>query len=247
MVVDSLRSCYKTKCRFFKDSDIESTIVYYFCRPGAPALPFTTRFASGVWAYEKGGWPGPGEVQGATREYYNGKPPQDADRFSFCGTAEQFREGALIEDADQGPAGLDFLPVCHPGTKGNLILQNPFMARAWRRYRVILIPNTGMPCIHPSFTGDHVIEWDGDPINPAWYVVEGAFTLGMASGFGPGSGQMGVFNSMFSNTDFRGAVNMCGSSLLGSFDVGMLVSIPPLSTCTNPAAFILAKVTPVVE
>lgn len=50
-------------------------VTWWFCEDKAKVYPGYTRFASGNWASDKFGWPGPGEILGAPRPWSDGEPP----------------------------------------------------------------------------------------------------------------------------------------------------------------------------
>ncbi len=94
MIVDLVRSCYRTKMSFFPSRpDLLTTVQWYFCRPGALPLPFPTRFNSSNWTEQKQYWPGTGEVLGQPRPWSRGQPPASYLGNQFAGTEEQFRNG----------------------------------------------------------------------------------------------------------------------------------------------------------
>jgi len=108
-----MRSCYKTRMKFFADDDRLVEVQWYFTKPGAPALPFYNRFASGNWAANRIDWPGPGEVLGVARSWVDGATPATANATHICGTPEQFANGLTL--ADIGPPVLYDLwniPTC---------------------------------------------------------------------------------------------------------------------------------------
>lgn len=111
--MDDIRSCYRTKIRPFKDSDIEVTIRWYFADPDAKRFPGWHLFSSLNWEGEQlpGATPvNPGEVPGAARPWCDGsKPfPIGFDGQDFCGPIEYFREGQPLA------AGLEPWPEICP-------------------------------------------------------------------------------------------------------------------------------------
>lgn len=73
--MDVLRACYRTRMRFFRDSDLEIPVTWYWCEEGALPFPGHTVFGSGNWATSRDDWVGPGEVGGAPRPFYDGHEP----------------------------------------------------------------------------------------------------------------------------------------------------------------------------
>jgi hypothetical protein len=112
MAVDLLRSCYRTKMRFFSDSDIETEVVWYFTEPGAQVLPFYTRFASGNWATERVEWPGVGEVLFAPRPYSKGENPGRYFGERYCGSPQHFAAGQPLPPARPVPVTRSGEPLC---------------------------------------------------------------------------------------------------------------------------------------
>lgn len=98
--------------RFFKDSDIEVSVRWFFCDPTAKLLGTYSRFSSGNWASQKDSWPGPGEVLGATREWSDGETPQWAQGQRHCGTDLQWAEGPSFDPTYNAMIGPDGQPAC---------------------------------------------------------------------------------------------------------------------------------------
>lgn len=95
MVMDTIRSAYRTKIRPFRDSDEEVEIRWFFAAPEAKDFPGEHRFTSGNWELDKPSWNGPGEVKGASRPWSNGERPPQLNGQHFCGKLEDFQRGAL--------------------------------------------------------------------------------------------------------------------------------------------------------
>ena len=115
MVMDYLRSCYTTKCRFFADSDTEVSIRWYWCKPEALVFPHYSRFGSGNWASDPYNWPGPGEVEGALRPYSKGETPAWADGQKYCGSREEFASGLIAASGRRVGYRADGAPCCCVG------------------------------------------------------------------------------------------------------------------------------------
>jgi hypothetical protein len=97
MAVSELRSCYSTKCKFFRDSDRENTIQWYFVPEDTADLPFGTSFTPNVWLDVPEGDQDIGEVPGAPRVWVDGTPPFPVAGTAPCGSEEDFRIGAEIQ------------------------------------------------------------------------------------------------------------------------------------------------------
>lgn len=100
--MDTLRSCYSTKMRFFVDSDQEVDVQWYWASPGAKVFPGPHLFASGNWETLKFGWQGPGEVEGAPRIWNNGRTPIDRPGTQYAGPLEGFTEGTVFPGVSVG-------------------------------------------------------------------------------------------------------------------------------------------------
>lgn len=112
--VDLLRSCYSTQMSFYVDDPVPTPVTWRFCAPGTKFLPFPTRFASGNWSNDRENWPGPGEILGAPRPWFNGGNPLGLpDGPLPCGTADQFLNGVYIGNALTVP----FSPGASPCVK----------------------------------------------------------------------------------------------------------------------------------
>lgn len=113
MVVDMLRSCYKTKVRLFNADPTQSNITWYFVTEASGKLPFPTTINSLNWRdqseREVDDPTRSGEVVGATRRYYAGTSPPGLQGLGPCGNAANF-----VGDSPPGPAGsgLPNLPDC---------------------------------------------------------------------------------------------------------------------------------------
>lgn len=113
--MDYVRSCYSTRVRFFRDSDLEVTVRWYFCKPGAAIFPHYTLFGSGNWASDKFNWLGPGEVEETPRPWNNGATPAWADGQRFCGRPDQYADGLLLSDGKRVGYRFDGAPCCCVG------------------------------------------------------------------------------------------------------------------------------------
>jgi len=127
MVVDFIRSGYRTTMRFFADSDLEIPVRWYRCQPGALPFPGYNRFASGNNSspaptderFSPALWQGVGEVGGAPREYSKEPAPLWATGQKFCGTLEEFAGGCVFDPDFEMPLHADGGPLCcHDDDKG---------------------------------------------------------------------------------------------------------------------------------
>lgn len=100
-----IRSAYRTKMRFFSDSDEETPVEWYFAAPNAAALGLPTLFGSRAWEYTTELPPAVGEQN--ARSWRGGLPPGTVGRGGLCGSADQWANGALASDP---------LPATWPGT-----------------------------------------------------------------------------------------------------------------------------------
>lgn len=80
------------------DANTVIGVRWFFADADAPWLEAPTLFGSGNWASSKGGWFGPGEVQGAARPWYNGKAPEGLIGDHICGTLKMLAEGGSVDD-----------------------------------------------------------------------------------------------------------------------------------------------------
>jgi len=114
--VDLARACYRTKCRFFKDSDVETEIEWYFVPDGTPFLPFSHVIGCDNWQSDKFNWRGPGEVDFSPRPFVQGSTKPSALARNVCGSAEEWAEGlnwpATGPPVEYDPFGI---PTCCAG------------------------------------------------------------------------------------------------------------------------------------
>ena len=116
--MDWARRTYKTQCRFFKDSDAETTILWYPAKDDAPPLPYPSAICSLDWdVMEKdvgvyAAYP-VGEVPGAPRSFTYQKKRPKATGAHVCGTRQDFEDGGTY-DPDAAPIiyDKDGLPAC---------------------------------------------------------------------------------------------------------------------------------------
>lgn len=100
MVVDWLRSCYRSNWRLFTDSTTETPGVYYFSPPGASHFPGYHHLGSAVWnPTDPGCVQGLGEVITSRRQHYNGIWDSIYPQSRFTGSLDCFAEGESIEEA----------------------------------------------------------------------------------------------------------------------------------------------------
>jgi hypothetical protein len=109
MIVDLVRSCYRSQMLFDPNSNLTTPVVWYPCAAGAKPLPFPTAFCSSIW------YTGAellntvlGEIP-TTRKYARmqfGIPASEKP----CGTPEQFLEGEPVPPPPppptEGPGGI---------------------------------------------------------------------------------------------------------------------------------------------
>jgi hypothetical protein len=116
-VTDFARREYRTKVRFFKDSDQEVDVQVYRAAPGAPGLGFPSAFMSQDWLAELDEpWESHlGEVWGEPRPYSFHGPLIDPTYEHVCGTAEQFRDGVEFDPDRNVKYDDQGLPECCNG------------------------------------------------------------------------------------------------------------------------------------
>jgi hypothetical protein len=116
-VTDFARREYRTKVRFFKDSDQEVDVQVYRAAPGAPRLGFPSAFMSLDWLAELDEpWETHlGEVWGEPRPYSFHGPLIDVTYDHVCGTAEQFRDGVEFDPTRNVKYDDQGLPECCGG------------------------------------------------------------------------------------------------------------------------------------
>lgn len=112
------RHRYRTRCRFFNDSDAEADIIWYPCHEDAEELPFETAIMQSVWDREGDDYlptSGVGEVWGARHVTDNMQPVPGARGQHQCGTASDFENGATFDPDTHVDYRPDGLPTCCPG------------------------------------------------------------------------------------------------------------------------------------
>lgn len=117
MVMDFLRSCYRTQCRFFAGFPAVTSVQWYFCPRGALPFPSRHRFGSLNWGSHPDQDASLGEVLGALRPWVDGRAPQGRAGRAFCGPASSYANGAVLGAV----LAKDFLGVplcCRAGPQG---------------------------------------------------------------------------------------------------------------------------------
>jgi hypothetical protein len=104
--VSSIRSCYKTFMRFYRDRpDLLTEVQWYFVPNDRAALPFAYSFGSQIYDRKILAEANVGEVYNP-HPYRKGNPPYPVPTVGLCGTPQQWRDGALSTDP---------LPPLQPG------------------------------------------------------------------------------------------------------------------------------------
>lgn len=123
-IVDWSRFRYRTACRFFRDTDLESEIIWYPAAPNARCLPFDSAIFNREWDRD-GNLPlqgkGVGEVPDAPRVISHLGTPPGAVGNHQCGTRSDFEIGAAYDPAVNVEYRPDGLPVCCPGGVGGFL------------------------------------------------------------------------------------------------------------------------------
>lgn len=108
-----LRRPYTTRCRFFNDSEEETTIRWYRADPNAPTLPYTSAINSLQWRTHPWRASGVGEVYGSPTPYDSSASVPAYPGGHICGTEQQHSHGAeynpLLFPIVYSASGL---PVC---------------------------------------------------------------------------------------------------------------------------------------
>lgn len=176
LICDWGRHRYKTRCRFFKDSDRVDEILWYPAAPGAKCIPFPTIFYQGIWDRDPDGIDeyveGPGEQWDEQHITTHMGVVPGSGTGHYCGTPEMFLEGAKFDALFHTDIRPDGLPVCCPG--------GPPKGLLW----------LGRSVVVPGFTGG--IVWRGrspQGWDIGYYAQSSSDIVGpMTRGFGPTSG-----------------------------------------------------------
>lgn len=116
---DFMRRPYTVRCRPFRDSDLETDLVWYPALDTAPALPFPSAFTSLIWADEPWDHDGPGEIYVDTIKNNWEKARPNALGTHQCGTREDYVLGCVY---DPNPPFVEYLPGQIPLCCGNNFL-----------------------------------------------------------------------------------------------------------------------------
>lgn len=189
MWVDDIRRCYTTNVRFFKDSEIEIPIRWFFVDDDAKDIAIYTRFGSGNWASDKIDWPGPGEVLGAPRQWVDGSyPPFTGGRLPgfegqfFKGPAEWFADGAPYPGRPVGNESDGGCVACQGfGVLSYLCDYLPFPTNYNWEMELVEVLNPMVPQL--GVVGTKWFLGFNDPPNPQWACTP--FTFPNATQTGP--------------------------------------------------------------
>jgi microcystin-dependent protein len=91
--VDLLRSCKRSKFRFFSDSEELTTVEWFFVPAGTPFVPFLNNFVSSSWDSDPKPDGALGEQPYEPIEWLNGEEGPPQRRAHVCGTEQQWRFG----------------------------------------------------------------------------------------------------------------------------------------------------------
>jgi hypothetical protein len=213
--VSLLRSCYKTKCAFFRD-DPENIqdIEWYFTAPDAPWIGKENIFNARTWYGGVDDWPEIGEVQDAPRLYSKGGNTRTG---SPHGTDDQWEHGAYVEDA---------VPSDPCGGSGMRGLAFPGLGSGWAE-------NFHEP-LNPVLFFSPTIAYFEDPENPGFFWTFRRNDLMHPCGFAAGS-DMSITDgppdfNFFEEVFFRGDTPIdCLNCALQSLDAffTIVVSFQP--------------------
>jgi hypothetical protein len=111
--VDMLRTCYRTKARFYNGDATEEDIEWYFVPPSTPFLPVASVINSLNWVdlKERADTTHAGEVPGATRTYALGKRDVSLRAAAYCGTATDWK-GNGTRPSSPVPLNASGNPAC---------------------------------------------------------------------------------------------------------------------------------------
>lgn len=171
------RRAYKTRCRFWKDSEEEAEIRWVEALPNAPTLPTWSAIQSLDLTAQPAMLDGVGEVFGALRSFTGQKAPAGLTGVNLCGSLEDFEQGGTYRP-DLPPAPYDQfgylaccqVPVPPPPPTPYVFSSTCFTGNAqvgtW--YRSQLAPGNNFPnfCSVAAVNGQpYCIEWsvEGGP------------------------------------------------------------------------------------
>ena len=154
-----VRRPYRTKCRFLRDSDIESTVHWYIVPPSNGTLGFPCRINSSDWRDNRFSRSPVGEVNFADRPFDGWNrivPPVPGDH--LCGSEDDFRNGGTYRpDLPPFERGEDGLPLCcRPKLGGAALGGVSMVAEPWFRTPAPaaaggdLVPLTLFPEVDPA-------------------------------------------------------------------------------------------------
>jgi pimeloyl-ACP methyl ester carboxylesterase len=109
-----LRVCYSTLMRFYRDDPRTVLVHWYFCEPGAQALPVSTVFSSHQWDEEHAGYSQEtlGEVWGAPRTIRDGSRIGNALGVNYCGSPDQWLRGQPLPPVPEIAVNAWDTPLC---------------------------------------------------------------------------------------------------------------------------------------
>lgn len=172
-----IRRPYRTACRFFRDSEVESTVHWYIVPPTNPVLGFPCRINSLDWRDNRMN-PGPvGEVTFAERPFDGwGRivPPIPGDH--LCGTREDFELGGrYLPDDPPFERGADGIPLCcRPDIGGIEVGGEAIWPEVW-------VAGEGGIGLDASAYLDQLspgVAWPGALVTPGvWYFFDSAVSI----------------------------------------------------------------------
>lgn len=229
MVVDLIRSCYKTRMRFSNDPEDQGSLVqWYWTEPGAGRLPYPTGYDSRTWEYnEPWTWPVHGEILGGPRTFASGTRPTPAPA-----TARPFPCGSPAQWSPAVPsAGEGAVNCCEVGMP-------PDIALHVRPEEVVAIgyADGARITLWPAASGTPRLLWQGNgPPAPFW---QGGPLFGGSAV----EGYQGMFISTVQGTP--------QNLVLGDFDlwmVGATISPPGIARDRAPGLSSVSGSTPTLR
>lgn len=120
VVLEFLRSCYKTKAKIFKNSDEPTWITYYFAPEGASIYEGESWLRSNNWVTSPDQHTGLGEIHGEPKIYRKGKLPALIFGVNPCLDPFDLKDGFDATVYRQLSIDGNGIPLCCPQTNAGL-------------------------------------------------------------------------------------------------------------------------------